>query len=119
MATITPTITNYPQYGDFCKRVRWLLGNADVGVPVDLGGFSDRSVHVSGTFGGATIVFKGSNNDSVSGVVLTDPQGNAITKTSESIEAVTELTQTVWPESSGGTGTAVIVDLFMHKVYGP
>lgn len=119
MAIITPVITNYPQYGDFCKRVRWTLGNADVGLAVDLGGFADRSIHISGTFGGATCTFKGSNNDGATFIVLTDPQGNAISKTAEAIEAITELCQQVRPETAAGAGSAVVFDLFMHKVYGP
>lgn len=98
--------------------VAWVgLANGDDGDPVQLGAFSDRSVQFSGTFGsGGTVVLEGSN-DGVNYVVLTDPQGNSISKTSASLEAVAESTRYVRPRVTAGDGTTSInVHMFLRGV---
>ena len=39
----------------------WVLSSGDVGAPVKLGAYPDRTVHFYGTFNGAAIALRGSN----------------------------------------------------------
>lgn len=83
----------------------WIgLLNGDTGSPVQVG-YGEICAQFVGTFGsGGTIVLKGSN-DGTNYVALTDPQGNAISKTSASLEAVEEKPQYIRPEATAGDGT--------------
>lgn len=114
MATVTPTITHAIDGGvEDVYIVQWTpMGNADTGVAVRMAGGSDRSVQIEGTFGAATVVIQGSN-DGTNYQPLTDPQGNAISKTTASIEAISELTRYVRATTSGGSGTALTVTLLI------
>lgn len=81
------------------------LLNGDTGTRVSYTDFPDRTVQFLGTFGtGGSVSFEGSN-DGTNWVVLTDPQGNAITKTAAGIEAVTETPRYVRPSVTAGDGT--------------
>lgn len=75
------------------------LLNTDSGNALECGDFTDKTVHMYGTWGvGGSVTLYGSNNpadvgvDPASGtwVPLTDAQGNVITKTANSIETVLE-----------------------------
>lgn len=88
------------------------VGNADQGTAVPMSMSSDRSVQIEGTFGGATVLIEGSN-DGVFWRTLTDPQGNPISKTSPSIEQISEITRYVRPSTTGGAGTNLTVSLIM------
>lgn len=113
MATITPTVTrgkDDPSHNTYV--VTWTMGNADTGVAVSLASATDRSVQFTGTFGSATVVLEGSN-DGTNFVTLTDPQGNAISKTSAALEQIEELTQYIRVSTSGGTGTTIVATVFM------
>lgn len=115
MATITPTVTKAK---DNPKRdayiVTWAnMGNADQGLPVSLVGAADRTVQIGGTFGAATVVLEGSL-DGTNYITLTDPQGNAISKTSAALEAVSEIVNFIRPSTSGGTGTSVTVTMLFR-----
>lgn len=92
--------------GGHAVIISWTgLLNGDSGEPVDMTEFADRTAQIIGTFGaGGTIVLEGTN-DGTNYVTLTDPQGNAISKTSASIEAISELTWKVRPRVTGGDGT--------------
>jgi len=114
MATITGTVTPITDGG---VTDAWLatwpaMGNADTGTAVAMSDASDRSVQIEGTFGSATVVIQGSN-DGTNWQPLTDPQGNAISKTASSLEAISELTRLIRPVTSGGTGTNVNVNIYM------
>ena len=76
--------------------------------------YSDRSAQIVGTFGGATVVVNGSN-DGTNYAPVTDPQGNAISKTSAAIEAISEATLFVRPTHSGGTAESMNVILVMRR----
>lgn len=114
MATITPTIVPVSDPG--VTRVylaTWAsIGDADTCTAVPMSGASDRSVQITGTFGGATIVVQGSN-DGTNYAPLTDPQGNAISKTSAAIEQISEISRFVKPTTSGGTSSAITVSLLL------
>lgn len=106
MATRSKTETPLSTFGDNAVLVSWTgLLNGDDGVPVELPGASLRSIQFTGTFGtGGTILLEGSNDGS-NYVTLTDPQGNAISKTSAGLEASEEVTRYVRPRVSAGDGS--------------
>lgn len=115
MATITPTLVRVSDPG---IRDVWLatwtaMGNADTGAPVQMSGASDRSVQIEGTFASATVAIKGSN-DGTNYQLLTDPQGNNISKSAAALEAITELTRYIQPVTSGGSGTSVTVSVLLR-----
>lgn len=107
MATRSPTII---QPGgedvDHATLVTWSgLLNGDNGVRVNLTDYPDRTVQFAGTFGaGGTVNFEGTN-DGVNWITLTDPQGNALSKTTAALESVTETPRYVRPSVTGGDGT--------------
>lgn len=114
MATITPTIVPVTDPGvKSVYIVTWAaIGDADTCTAVPMSGASDRSVQITGTFGAATILLQGSN-DGTNFVVLTDPQGNAISKTTAAIEQISEITRYIKPSTSGGTGSAITVTVLL------
>ncbi len=85
------------------------LLSGDDGDWLDAAMLADKSVHVYGTFGvGGTVVIEGSNNKSTART-LTDPQGNALSFTQESIEQVLENTKWIRPRVTGGDGTTNLI----------
>lgn len=107
MAERNPTIVQPGgQNVDHGTLVTWSgLLNGDTGAPVNLSDFPDRTIHILGTFGaGGSVNFVGSNNNN-DWIVLTDPQGNAITKTAAAMEFVTETPLFVRPHVTAGDGT--------------
>jgi len=96
----------------------WVLTTADPnGDPVvGYEDYADRTVQFYGTFGGATVQLQG-RLDVVGGYEpLTDPQGNAITKTAAALEAVLEavpLTRAAL--TVVGAGASITAVLYMRK----
>ncbi len=109
MAAVTPVIT---KHGNNTVTFSWTLTQADaVGHPIPerYSDYADRCVHIIGpTFASATVIWEGSG-DGATYAPLTDPQGNAISKTANGIEQVTETPIFQRPSSSGGGGTQSIV----------
>lgn len=115
MATIQPILIQPPrtldQRGVF--TVEWApLTTTDLdGAAVQNARFSDRSVHVSGTFGaGGTVTVQGTNQTDAAGLPinwlpLSDPAGVALAITSASIKTVLQITRFIRPLVSGGDGT--------------
>lgn len=65
--------------------------------------YADKTVHITGSFYGGSLTLQGSNEITPSDwQSLTDPQGNAIAKSSAGIEAVLE--NPLWIRPSVGTG---------------
>lgn len=108
-------ICTYPSRG--VVKIEWTgLLNGDSGNLVDLAKFSDLTVQFTGTFGsGGTISLRGSN-DNTNVAILSDPQGNAITKTSAAIEQVLESTRYYSPNVSAGDGTTDLTCTMIGKV---
>ena len=106
MTTRAVSPTFYPQNQAGVVIYEWTgLLNGDDGSPIELPSFPDMSVEFSGTFGtGGTILLEGSNKGSAY-YTLTDPQGNAISKTAAALEQVEELVRYVRPRVSAGDGT--------------
>ncbi len=66
------------------------------------------SVHVSGTFGGATVVLQGSN-DGTTYATLKDLQGNNLSFTSAGYAEFTSGAAFIKPSISGGTGDSLTI----------
>lgn len=114
MATVNPQPVKNVSSDGSVFLVQWLAlttTNAD-GLPI--GGLegalsvprlSDKTVQISGTFGiGGSLTLQGSN-DGTNWFPLTDPQGNAITKTAAALETVTENPVFIRPFITAGDGS--------------
>jgi hypothetical protein len=98
-----------------CVIATWAaMPNGEVGTPVELGNFADRSVQITGVFGvGGNLRIEGSINGT-DYAPLTDPQGNALDFTTPKIEAISELVRYVRPRVTAGDGTtSITVDMFL------
>jgi len=82
------------------------LLNGDVGEAIEAHEMGDRTVTFDGpTFGtGGMIKLRGSN-DGANYYDMTDPQGNAISKTAAGVEIVAERPRYMRPEVTAGDGT--------------
>ena len=84
------------------------VANGDTGAPIQTFNLVDLCVTIEGTFSvGGSCTLKGSN-DGTNYYALTDPQGNAITKTAAGIEQVTEAPRYIRPEVTAGDGSTAI-----------
>jgi hypothetical protein len=110
MATRTAALSYSPNGNANGVLTTWSgLLNGDDGSPVEGVDFADRTMQVTGTFGtGGSVSLRGSN-DGVNYVVLTDPQGNAITKTAAGIEVIAEGPRYILPVVTAGDGTTALV----------
>jgi hypothetical protein len=84
------------------------MGNADTGTDVQMIPWADRTVTITGTFGGATIVIEGSENGT-DYVTLSDNLGNALSLTAAASKLIAQNPKFVRPRTSGGTGTVLLV----------
>ncbi len=114
MATVTPTATRIREGESMLYA--WTLTQADAsGASIDAHEYGDRTVQISGTFDGATVVLQGSN-DGAAWFSLTDPQGNAISKTADAMETVMEVPLSTRAHSTGGGGSqSVTISLFCRR----
>lgn len=117
MATVNAAQAKLDETGDTIKFT-WALTTAnEVGSPIPgrYSAYGDRTVYVvGGTWGGATLVWQG--GDSSTYVSLTDPQGNAISKTADFIEAVTEVPEFSRPLLSVvGAGASITVTCIARR----
>lgn len=96
------------------ERIQWTLAAGESGDAVYSPTLSDRTVQFSGVFGGATVGIQGT----VDGTVwqpVTDPQGNAISKSVSSLEAISENCWAYKPVVTGGDGTTAIIITLMSR----
>lgn len=105
----TASLTGPLEIGKASLTAQWDMVDADtIGAAAEFPDQTDAVVTITGTFGGATVTIEGSN-DGTTYVILTDPQGNAISKTSAAIEQITEVPRYIRPAKSGGSSTTVRV----------
>jgi hypothetical protein len=90
------------------------LAQGDSGQALPHSQYSDKSVQVFGTFGGASVAVEGSNNGTV-WATLTDPQGNDLLITAAKIEMVTEATAFIRPRVVGGDGSTSLTVAMLCK----
>lgn len=110
MATVPLSVTRAKPFAD-AWVISWSLSGADDGAPMDLPMANDKSVQVSGTLGGATIVVQGSN-DGINWETLQDPEGAALSFTSSGLRGILEHVRFIRPVSTGGTGSNILVSIF-------
>ncbi len=113
----TPTTTAMPK--DAVLYTWAGLDGDDTGVPVDVSTCRQLTAHVySSTYGSSTITVEGSNATAATTsewVGLTDPQGNAISKTADGIEAIEEQVRFFRPKTASGTSADVAVGLLCQR----
>jgi hypothetical protein len=85
--------------------------------PIALPEWADRSVQVTGTFNGGTLVVEGSN-DGTNWYTLNDPQGNALSFTTAKIEQILEAVAFMRPRVSAGAGVDLDVTFFLRRTSG-
>jgi hypothetical protein len=114
MATINPTSI---RRNDDAVSVQWagIAAGDDCEPYVGFSDYSDRSVQVEGTFGGATIDIKGSN-DGENFKTLTDPFGSALSLTTGSLKQVLEYVWKMRPEITGGVTTSLTVTIIAKRI---
>ena len=99
------------------STVRWSgLAGSDTGDIVFAGGFNDKSVHVFGTFDGATVTINGGNVDDVTNTVaLKDYAGSALAFTVAGVNSIRDNIAYIHPVVTGGGGsTDLTVVVFME-----
>lgn len=116
MATIQPTYTTVGAGNYAARLVTWTpVTENDTCQAVSIPDLTDRSVHVSGTFGGATVVIQGSNIvGGTTYVSLNDSGGTAISITTEKMKVILENSLLIRPSASGGTGQSLTINILFH-----
>lgn len=115
----TPDAVNAPGVWS----ITWVLTTAAPdGQAADLSAFPDKTVHMTGTFGGGTLTMQGSNDPlgrttpgSVDWQSLRDPQGVAIAKLASYLGAILENPRFVRPSLSGSAAATVTVILTVRS----
>jgi hypothetical protein len=82
------------------------MTTGDVGEPIILTKFNDRTVHVTGTFGGATVTFEGIN-DGIEYLPMRDVFNAVVSAAEAKLITLTEVPLYVRPAVAGGVGTDV------------
>lgn len=80
----------------------------NVGSAIRFAQWADRSIHINGTFNGATVVWEGSNDGGVTYTTLTDPQGVALSYNSTVLKGVTEICELARPRTAGGGASQLL-----------
>jgi hypothetical protein len=116
MAAIKPTYRNVGRGDGSCQLVVWTpVTENDTCVAAELPDLADKSVHVYGTFGGATVAVQGSNNDGTSFAALNDPSSTVIAINSEKIKQVLENTQQIRPAATGGASQSLSIAMLIKQ----
>lgn len=114
MAEVSCTQTKVLGFNNgLCTKFTWgaFTSANTTAAAISIPGFADKTVQIQGTFDSCTVTLEGSN-DGTNYIVLTDPQGNAISKTASAIEAVTENTLWIKPVlATAGASTSVVVTI--------
>lgn len=114
MAEISPQTR---KVNDDAVSVQWKnIAAGDTCVEyVGFSDYSDRSVQIEGSFGGATISIEGSN-DGANYQVLNDPFGTLLTASSPKLRQVLEYVWKMRPAISGGAGVDVTVTIIAKRI---
>lgn len=115
MANVNPTITTIGNQDGSIKKVVWAFTGADTGLPIKFAEWADRSVHMTGTWNGATVLWEGSNDGGATYVTMDDINGNAISKTADSLEAIAAVCEMARPRCSAGAVTAVTINVILRR----
>jgi hypothetical protein len=100
--------TQVPTNNRLIRREQWLgMAQNDDGQVLELAVYTDRSVQVSGTFGGATVLLEGSN-DGVTWATLTDPTSAPLSFAAAGLKQISEIACYARARIDGGNGTTDI-----------
>ena len=86
----------------------WELTEADTGRAVSMTEFPDKTVQVTGTFGGGNILIEGSNDGS-NWASLHDYAGTALNLTDTSLTLIAENPAQLRPRATAGAGMSVTI----------
>lgn len=91
----------------------WDLTDDETGDSVSIAGAADRSVHIFGTFGGATVTIEGSNESEspTDFVGLNEQDSTAISATSKALFQIEQNVIHIRPVVTGGTSSAIKIRL--------
>lgn len=114
--TTTVTKNTLSTHSDLLLLTWGALAQSETGDAADMAGsFADRSVEVTGVFGGATVTLEGSNGGS-SYFTLNDPFNVALSFTSAGLRQALEITRYVRAKVTGGDGTTnIAVNVFTKR----
>jgi len=118
MAAVTTTGSKPVSGAGDAVLATWALTTADHTGDALTGyeDYPDVTFQCLGTFGGATVVLEGSLDGGTTYASLTDPQGNAISKTSAALEGVSEAVPRMRPRLSVvGVGASITVIVYARK----
>ena len=116
-----PVVQNYPVEGDqdgSTKKVTWTLTTADhTGTAVKLPEWADRTIQFGGTWGGATAIVEGSQDNVLFGGLSNAAGGAAISKTADAGPvSIIELPIYMRPRLSVvGAGATVTATLLLRR----
>lgn len=115
MAVIAPTIVDIGLTGSgYVFQVIWAaVTENDSCRAVQYPEYADKSIQVSGTFGGASVALHGSN-DGTNFAALNDASGTVIAITTAKIKAVLENTFQIKPVITGGAAQSLNVSMLIH-----
>lgn len=117
MATKDKTIVKSDSYRESVHIITWAnLQNSDNGDPVESVRSSERTIQFEGIFGSGGIIQIEGSNDGNNWHVLTDPQGNNVSKASAGIETIVELTKYIRPRVPAGDGETNLTACLLLKV---
>ncbi len=115
MATVTPT-QDRTQRGLITYSYTFGTGASNVGAPIAISDYPDKTITIEGTFGGATITLQGSNSAPTASKwhALSDvPADNTIIETTTGIFVILEnpkfMRPIIGPTVSGTTDIDVII----------
>jgi hypothetical protein len=97
------------------------LTENDTATPFPVSGYPDKSIEVTGTFGGGTVACQGSNHlllaeaDRIY-LTLRDPHGSPVTFTANGLRAILENVTLIRPALSGGVGMSITAALLVSNV---
>lgn len=86
----------------------WTITGTNDGQPESPQQYYRRSVQVTGTFGGGTILIEGSDDGGTTWSTLSDYQGIALSFTAAGIKPIQELTQLIRPRASIAVTSCVV-----------
>ena len=114
MATQPAAKTN-----SFGRTIRYTWSNlaqGDDGIPISIPGAADRSVQVTGTFNGASVIIEGTLEETpINYFTLTDMQGNPISFSAVGGELISEMVTHIRPRISGGGASTDLVVILLNR----
>lgn len=113
MATVTPAM-NMLERGTLITWTWTGLHLNDTGDQVEWSRLADRSVHVYGTWGGASVIMEGSNDGS-NFVTLDDLTGIAISKSANALFGILQIAAYIRPRVVGGDGTTSLTAILLSR----